>query len=505
MASLCATWYMWGCESVTRTRLERHAMGESQCSMFQPEFNKSIRVEARPQRLSADGGALLLRELMDRSRLTALLETHLVDSRDPGRVEHGFVELLRTWLLLIAQGWQDQTDVELLRADPILRLAVADRRGAEVLTSFEALCSQPTLSRLLRTLSAPGNREGLGQVLLALAALRQQRNRARVSERVLDLDSLPLTVYGTPPGSAYNAHFHARCYHPILVSSDGEFLAAKLRPGEAHTAGGGLEFVLPVVRWAQEHAERVWLRMDAGFPSPELLQELETVDCRYVARVRANQVLQRAAEPFLTRPAGRPPAEERQWFHEFSYQAVSWPYSRRAVLVVIDRPGELFLDYFFLLTNAAADEMDAATLLQFYRQRGGAEQDFGDWKSAFDLALSSTPRPKTHYRGRQLSGPDCDTDSFAANEAKLLLSLVAANLMHDARTLLEHDGQPRASRSRTRQLLLKTAARVTLGKRYITVQIDAARASLWSRFSQQLERIPPVRGSPCGTALPSRA
>lgn len=471
-------------------------MGESQFSIFQPEFNRSIRVEARPQRLSADGGAILLRELMDRSGLSQLLKRHLVDSRDPQRVHHSFPDLVRTWLLLIAQGWQDQTDVDLLRTDPVMRLAVSERRGAEVLDSFTALCSQPTLSRLLRTLSAPCNREGLGQVLLDMAAGRQKRERARLDDCVLDLDSLPFTVYGTPPGSAYNSHFHVRCYHPVIVSSDGEVVAARLRPGEAHTADGSLDFVLPVVHWAQEHADRVWLRMDAGFPSPELLDELERSGCRYVARVRANQVLQRAAEPFLRRPAGRPPATERQWFHEFAYQAASWSRPRRAVLVVVDRPGELFLDYFFLLTNAQTDDIDAATLLQLYRQRGGAEQDFGDWQSAFELALSSTPRPKRHYRGRRLAPAECDTDSFAANEAKLLLSLIAANLLHDARTVLGRERQPLASRSRLRQVLLKTAVRVTLGKRYITVQIDAARAALWVTFCHNLQAIPCARGSP---------
>ena len=150
-------------------------MGESQSSLFQPDFNGSIRVEARAHRLSADAGALLLRELMDRSGVGALLEEHLIDARAPERVWHSLIELLRTWLLLIGQGWSDQADVELLGEDPVLRLAVSEQRGAGVLAARERLCSQPTRSRLLQMLSAPANREGLAQVLLDAAALRQQR------------------------------------------------------------------------------------------------------------------------------------------------------------------------------------------------------------------------------------------------------------------------------------------------------------------------------------------
>jgi len=479
-------------------------MGESQSTQFRLEFNGSVRVEARAQRLSADGGVLLLRELMDRSGLSALLQQHLIDPRDPVRVQHAWLELLRTWILLICQGWQDQRDVELVREDPVLRTAVTGQRGGDVLSRYEALCSQPTLSRLLRGLSAPGNLDGLGEVLLGMSAWRPAPGE-RVPEMVLDLDSLPVEVHGTQPGSAYNGHFGMACFHPLLVSSEGAYRAARLRPGNAHTAEGGQEFVLPVIEWARQRADRVWLRMDAGFPSPALLTALDEVGCFYVARVRTNPLLQEWAAPYLRRPVGRPPAAERLWLHELRYQSASWERPRRVVLVVLDRPDELFLDYFFLLTNAAATEIDAATLLELYRQRGNAEADFGDWKTAFDLALSSTPRPKRHYRGRRLPGDESDTDSFAANEAKLRLSLIAANLLHEARTLLEEAGQPRVSRTRLRQLLLKTAARVTLGKRYLTVLIEAARAPLWRTFWQQLQRLPPARGSPFRPTLPSTA
>lgn len=107
----------------------RHAMGEVQGTLFQPEFNRSIQVEARPERLSADTGALLLRDLAQRLGLPALLREHLTDHRDPARTVHPFVELILTHVLMDAQGWTDQADVSLLRNDPILRLAVSRRRG----------------------------------------------------------------------------------------------------------------------------------------------------------------------------------------------------------------------------------------------------------------------------------------------------------------------------------------------------------------------------------------
>ncbi len=152
-------------------------MGEFQCSLFQPDFNRSIRVESRRERLSADGGALLLRELMDRLDYTALFRKHLRDPRDPARVTHAHEELLRTELLRLAQGWTAHSDLALLSEDPALRLAVSSRRGQRALRAgagrdAQGLCSQPTLSRLLAALGREENRVGLGAMLLESAERR---------------------------------------------------------------------------------------------------------------------------------------------------------------------------------------------------------------------------------------------------------------------------------------------------------------------------------------------
>jgi hypothetical protein len=490
-------------------------MGEEQCSLFSLEFNRSVHVEARGDRMSTDAGALLLRELMDRLGFSGLVERHLRDRRDPDRVTHSFVELFRTVLLMLGQGWSDDLDVTRLRDDPVFRLAVSNRRGQSPLRRAEGrvpdgLCSQPTLSRLLSGLSSAENRAGLGTILLAATERRLGLSRyKRLAEMTLDLDSLPQEVFGRQPGSEWNGHFQTRCYHPLVVRSElGDFLGAKLRPGNAHTADGGLEFVLPILRWAARYAERVWLRMDAGFPAPEMLSRVEAEGFRYVARLRSNAALQKLAAPHLKRPVGRPPAEGRLWTHELAYRAGSWSHARRVVLVVVERSDEqqhLFLDHFFLLTNATPEEMDGPTLLEHYRLRGAAEKDFGDWNQALDLSLSSSPREKSHYRGVAVEEPYAAPDSFGANEARLLLSLIAANLMHAGAALLEGNVSARMGRIRFRQLVLRCAARVLLSGRRVTVVIGSAGASLWTTLNQEIREAFPARGSPEIETLPTPA
>lgn len=487
-------------------------MGESQLTLFQPKFNRSIRVEARPERLSGDAGALLLRELADRLAYRAVLVDALADARDPLRVRHPFGELLLTDLLLRAQGWTNHEDATRLRDDPLLRLSVSERRGeAPVRPSVDrsvpdGLASQPTLSRLLRGLAGEANRKVLNTALLTLTKRRLGLVEGRWRpEAIVDLDSLPIVVHGHQPGSAYNGHYRARCYHPLVARlADGDFLGGKLREGQAHTADGGLAFVLPILQDLALYCRDVWLRIDAGFPEPILLSALEERGIRYVARLRGNRALARLAAPHLRRPPGRPPRDGRTWVHELTYRAGTWETARRVVLVVLERPGdqgELFLDHFFLLTNAPVEQLDGFRLLERYRARGNAERDFGELNGAFNTGLPSSPRPKRHYRDRRVAEPASGFDGFGANEARWLLTLHAANLLHAARVLIQRKDQRLWSRQRFREYVLKVPGRITLGKRRVTVGLAANRASLWHRLAQAIHALPPARGSPATRAL----
>jgi hypothetical protein len=482
-------------------------MGELQGTLFQPDFNRSVRVEARSERLSGDAGLLLLRDLAESLGYRTLLGSLLTDRRDLARVRHPFSELLLTDLLLRAQGWSDHSDATLLRQDPLFRLCVSLRRGEAPLRPAdgervpEGLASQPTLSRYLASLATEESRAALRYALMPLTWRRLGLNpHRRRPEAIVDMDSLPSQVFGHQPGSSYNGHYRMPCYHPIVARlSDGDFLGGKLREGNAHTADGGLDFVLPILDEVARYYRTVWLRIDAGFPEHELLCALETRGVRYVARLRGNAVLNRMASPYLNRPDGPCPPEGRTWVHELSYQAKRWDTARRIVLVVMERPGEqgeLFLDHFFLLTNAPRTEMGGFPLLERYRGRGDAERDFGDLNAAFQGGLPSSPRPKGHYRGRSVSGPRVPFDAFAANEARWLLTLHAANLLHAARSLVPCPNDRLRSRKSFRDHVLKVPARITLGSRRINVWLPADRAAPWAAMAKAVSALTFARGSP---------
>jgi hypothetical protein len=474
-----------------------------------PRFNGSLRVETRPEHLTSEAGAIIQREIIERTGIVRWLAARLYDPRDLDLVTHPLDELITTALILRGQGWRDQDDADVLRDDAVLRLAVSSRKGISPLSQRppredgkplshnpavpDGLASQPTLSRLDRTLSSEDNRDVLRQGLTELAARRIKACRAghRMRHVTIDVDSLPIEVYGHQPGAKYNGHYHATIYHPLVASiaETGDLLDVQLRAGNVWTGEGALAFIVPLL----DRVERALclvasVRIDAGLPDEGLLGPLETRGTGYVARVKNNAVLGRMAEPWLKRPPGRPPAEPRTWFYEMTYRAQSWSRERRVVLVVMEREAELFLHHFWLITNWSPEQIPAEALLALYRRRGKAEGHQGEWKDVFDPALSSSPRPKTSYRGETPERRYPSGDSFAINEVRLLLDALAYNVLHVGRVLLAQATGEGWSLRRFQERLVRVAARVVVHQRRAVVIIASAAAALWSTLWGKLAR-----------------
>jgi hypothetical protein len=465
-------------------------------------FNGSVWIEGRGERLTADGGLLVLRELDERLGVMRWLAPRLEDPRDPSRVRHEQIDLLRTRVFLMAQGHGSQDTVDFLREDPVCRLATSSRRGQSPLS--DPLASQPTQSRLLAALCTERNRATLAEALLEQAerSIRAEKGQ-RLSSVTLDIDSTPITAHGHQPGSAYNGYYGETCFHPLVVmlGETGHWVAAKLRPGNAHTADGAREMLMPLIDQVEKRIARVaYVRGDAGFPEEQLLVALEQRAVGYVFRLRGNRVLDRLAKPFLRREPGRPPEQPRVWLHELQYRAESWSSARRVVLVVKEIPGELYLDHFFLVTSWTAQQMECDAVLEFYRERGTIEDHLGQIKSVLDPSLSSCNRTKSHVRfcaPLQRAEP---IDATLANAATFLLYALAYNFAHVARRIVRpptEAHQPSALHLGTlRDQLLRVAARIVVSARRITVVLNQSVARRWSDLWRALDHLHPIPSTP---------
>ncbi|QIE48019.1 IS1380 family transposase (plasmid) [Pseudohalocynthiibacter aestuariivivens] len=450
-----------------------------------PRFNRSLRIESRAHRLTGDPGAVLLRDILEASGIVGWMTTRLTDPRRRADVTHDLASLIRTSVLLSAQGWRDHDDADALRHDPAFRLATSSSAGLTPLVSDGGLASQPTLSRFTAIMAEPANLKVLREAVLELAGrgLRAERDGKRVKRITLDVDSAPIEVHGHQPKAEWNGHYDARIYHPLITSiaETGDMLDARLRAGNVGTAEGTLDVILDVVDRAQKSlCEVAMVRIDAGFPSSTLLAGLEARGIDYVSRLRANPVLDRMAAPFMKRPPGRRPAEPRMWLHEMRYQAESWARPRRVILVVKEREGDLLLDRFFLVTSLSWTEMTRREVLDHYRERGKAEGHMGELKDVLAPALSSTNRAKSHWRGRKPKSAALAVDAFACNEVRLLIALMAYQVMHIARREMAKATGTGWSLRRLRERVLRAGARLVIAGRRMTLTLASAAAPFWA-------------------------
>jgi hypothetical protein len=81
---------------------------------FAAHFSEPVVVEFDGEQSSSDGGALLLREVDRRLRLTERLAACFADQRDQRRVEHSVEDMRRQRVFSLALGYGDLNDQELL-------------------------------------------------------------------------------------------------------------------------------------------------------------------------------------------------------------------------------------------------------------------------------------------------------------------------------------------------------------------------------------------------------
>ena len=455
-------------------------MGET-LTTWTPSCNGSVRVELSGHRTTSDSGALLLREALDSSGVIEALEDNLVDPRHPLRIRHSLASQIRTLVLQRAMGWIDLSDTDTLRRDPLWQLACSDARGMTPLVQDRP--SQATLSRLLTCLGHNDNIDAVHEGLLRLVAWRltSLKNGERPKQLTLDIDGLPIEVHGHQGGSAYHGLYGTRIYSPLVASlaETGDMVGGLLREGNAGPAENADTWIPHLVKRLNESTgAQVRVRIDAGFTDNDTLEALEKRSIEYLGRLRSHKGLQALAAPYLKRPRGRPPEQPREWCHDLEYQAGTWPTPRRVVLVVQERPDDLLLHAFFLVTNLGKFDWPPEKILAHYRKRGSAEAHMGEVKSALDVHLSSTDR-----------GASTVQDVMARNEVSLLLSLYAYQVLHGLRCLLGRQTRQGWSLSRMREQVLKVAATLSLHARRITVHLGDAADKWWPALLKGLPKL----------------
>src|SRR5204862_1929968 len=289
---------------------------------------KKLTVDFNGGNQSSNGGVLVLREAERSLGVCWLLANTMTDRRDQSRIRHAMFEMLMARVSAIACGYEDANDLDQLRHDPLMKLAVG--RCPE---SGEPLASQATISRLE---NAPSKTEA---ARLAAALLDQFGTTVKPGKlEILDIDDTFCAAHGAQQLAFWNAHHDERGFasmHIYHVAS-GTPVATILRPARTPKGTEVRTVIKHVTKRLRRHWRKtrlIW-RGDSHYGRVEAMEWAENNDADYIFGLAGNSALDalvaETADYLRFHHAMSSKAKLRT-FASFMYQAGSWKRPRKVV------------------------------------------------------------------------------------------------------------------------------------------------------------------------------
>jgi Transposase DDE domain group 1 len=418
-------------------------------SRLSPVAGKSLTATFDAGRLSSDGGVIVLREIATRLQLAETIAGPLCDKRDPFRVRHSYAEMAAARMIMIAAGYEDCDDIDALKRDPALKIAVgrAPESGAD-------LMSQPTLSRLenlpdWRALA----RIGLGQIDLYCRSFARPPHRI-----VLDIDDTDDPAHGQQELALFNAHYDCTCFQPIHIfdGTSGKPVLSLLRPGKRPSGAEVAKILRHVICRIRKHWPKVAIlvRADCQYCSEPALAQLEAMRCDYIIGFAINSKLLEIAAPWRTQCEARRSKHKPfvRRFHQLPYKGREW--SRQRKLVARVEATSLGTDARFVVTSLSGR---GKTLYEkVFCARGAAENLIKDMKRFTRSDKTACSR-------------------WQANQFRLFLHVGAYWLLHSLRRAAPRRSRWRGATFETiRRTFVKIAVRVAELKGKIKLAFPAS-------------------------------
>ena len=444
----------------------------TECNATQLEFQglgrRRVQAAFDGGHLSSDGGALLLRAVDERLRVTERLAQCFTDHRDQALIEHQALELLRQRIQGLALGYEDLNDHDELSRDPLLALACgkADVEGRQRVREADrgkALASSKTLNRLELTPADAGPRSRYKKIVYhpekieaLLVDLFLDSYAAAPKEIILDFDATDDPLHGHQEGRFFHGYYGAYCYMPLYVTCGDHLLVAKLRTADRDASAGSVEVVAALVeqirqRWPEV---RIILRGDSGFARDALMLWCESNDVYYVLGLAKNaRLLDTIGQALLAAHARYlQTGVAARVFTSFFYRTRdSWSRARRVIAKAEHLPKGA--NPRFIVTNLPEDYAEPKALYEkVYCARGDMENRikeqqldlFADrtsagtlranqlrlWFSSFAYVLVSALR-RVALKGTRLADASCGT-------IRLKLFKIAAHVKVSVRRFVIH-------------------------------------------------------------------
>src|ERR1700716_1913004 len=388
---------------------------------------------------SSDGGLLLLREAERQLGVCRRLAEAMPDRRDPDRVRHAMFEMVMARASAIACGYEDAIDLDRLRHDPLMKVAVGR-------------CPETEAARLS-------------------AALLDQFGTSVKPDKleVLDIDDTFCAAHGGQQLAFWNAHHDERGFasmHIYHVAS-GRPVATILRPARTPKGTEVRTVIKHVTKRLRRHwpKTRIVWRGDSHYGRVEAMEWAEDHDADYIFGLAGNAVLDALVAETATNLRFHHALSSKpklRTYASFMYQAGSWKRSRKVVArlecslqpVAGETGTRQEVDIRYIVTSLKGSAQHLYD--NVYCQRGQIENLI-----------------KLHKA--QLASDRMSCHSATANQVRLVLHTAAFWLMHGVRAAIPNTSPlARCEFATIRERLIKIGARVIEHIARIRVQLPTS-------------------------------
>jgi len=413
-----------------------------------PIQGKTIELAFNGERISSDGGLLLLREIDKELNLLSSASNCILDGRDERYIDYSVKELLVQRVFQIAAGYEDCNDCNDLREDMILKIC-----AGRLPQSDNDLASQPTMSRLENSVT----RSDLFRLGKCLIDNFIDSYSETPSVIILDCDDTNNDTYGQQELALFNNYYNEYCYMPLHIYEglSGKLITTILKPGRRNKQVNIARLLQKLISYlrAQWPETKIIVRGDSHFASKDFMDWAgKEYNVGFVTGLTGNAKLNELARVTIE-------SSQREYnqyhkpvkrYHSFMYKAESWEnYQRVIVKVEVSAMGT---NIRYIVT----DQYD-------YRTRDLYEK-------GYCARASMELRIKDHKLYLKSDRSSCT--KFTANQFRLFLHSMAYILIHTLQKELLKGSEYANATMKTIQLkIIKTAAWVKEMKTRIKIEL----------------------------------
>lgn len=428
--------------------IQKFFENEEQSLRLFPVEQKNVELSFSGERISSDGGLLLLREVNRQIGLIEQISNCITDNRDQRYIDHTIEELVSQRAYQIAAGYEDCNDSDELRHDQILKTCVG-----RLPQTGKDLGSQPTMSRLENSISW----RDLYNIGKAFVSHFMESYSSAPEVIILDCDDTNTNTYGNQQLTLFNNYYHDHCYMPLHIYEglSGKLITTILKPGRRSKQSDVASILKRLILQIREQwpETRIIIRGDSHFASKDLMDWCDTSakKVNYITGLAGNSKLKSSAQVTIEsaerefKQYGKPVKR----YHSFMYKAESWASPKKVVVKVEASAQGTNIRY--IVTNLT--QFKAKGLYEKgYCARGAAEL-----------------RIKEHKLYLKSDRASCT--SFKANQFRLFLHSIAYVLMHTMqKELFKGTELVNATFKTLQNKIIKTAAWVKEMKTKIKIE-----------------------------------